>query len=121
MDPVLRFEQVSHAYGPVAVFDDLSFSLARGQIGCLLIAVDGREHQLDRPLGGQAFGLQRVGQAQAAHGEVWPFGAAAVQLALHVLAFAQLGAGRQPGQLLRLVLAVQVGRAHLGQPHAQLA
>jgi len=36
VDPVLRFEQVSHAYGPVAVFDDLSFSLARGQIGCLL-------------------------------------------------------------------------------------
>jgi len=36
MAPVLRFDQVSHAYGTVGVFHDLSFSLARGQIGCLL-------------------------------------------------------------------------------------
>ncbi len=36
MDPVLRFDQVSHAYGKVGVFQNLSFSLARGQIGCLL-------------------------------------------------------------------------------------
>ena len=36
MDSVLRLDKVSHAYGAVGVFDDLSFSLARGQIGCLL-------------------------------------------------------------------------------------
>jgi iron(III) transport system ATP-binding protein len=36
MDPVLRFDQVSHCYGNVCVFDGVSFSLARGQIGCLL-------------------------------------------------------------------------------------
>ncbi|MBY0437833.1 MAG: ABC transporter ATP-binding protein [Burkholderiales bacterium] len=36
MDTVLRFDQVSHAYGAVGVFHDLSFSLARGQIVCLL-------------------------------------------------------------------------------------
>jgi len=36
MDAVLRFDQVSHAYGQARVFDGLSFSLARGQIGCLL-------------------------------------------------------------------------------------
>ncbi|MBC7778769.1 MAG: ABC transporter ATP-binding protein [Proteobacteria bacterium] len=36
MDAVLRFDRVSHCYGDVCVFDQLSFTLARGQIGCLL-------------------------------------------------------------------------------------
>jgi len=36
MNPVLRFDQVSHCYGELCVFDRLSFTLARGQIGCLL-------------------------------------------------------------------------------------
>jgi hypothetical protein len=90
-----------------------------GQVGGLLVAVDGREDQLDGPLGGQAFGFQRVGQAQAADGDVGAEGAAAVELAVHILAFAQRGAGGQPGQFLRQVLAVQEGRAHLGELHAQ--
>jgi len=33
------------------------------QITGLVAAVDGAEHQFDRPLGGDALGLQRVGQA----------------------------------------------------------
>jgi hypothetical protein len=52
-----------------------------GEIGRLLVALDRREQQLDRPLGGQALGLQRVGEAEAADDEVGPCRAAAVELA----------------------------------------
>jgi iron(III) transport system ATP-binding protein len=34
--PLLEVEHLSHDYGPLAVVRDLSFSLARGLIGCLL-------------------------------------------------------------------------------------
>ncbi len=36
MNPVLRFDQVSHCYGSVCVFEGVSFVLERGTIGCLL-------------------------------------------------------------------------------------
>ena len=40
----------------------------------------GREHQFDRPLGGETFGLERIGQPEAADDDVGPRGAAAVEL-----------------------------------------
>ena len=53
--------------------------------------MDRGEDQFDGPFGGQPFGLQRVGEAEAADGQVGPGGAGAVQLPVHVLAFGQDG------------------------------
>lgn len=63
--------------------------------------------------------MQRVGQAEAADGDVGSLGAAAVELAFDVLALAQACASWQPGQFLRHVSALQKGRADFGQHHAQ--
>ena len=71
------------------------------QIGRLLVAMDGGEQQLDRPLRRQAFRLQRVGEAEAADRDIGLGGAAAVELAFHVLAFAQQRAGGQQRQFVR--------------------
>jgi hypothetical protein len=87
----------------------------------LLVALDGGEHELNGPFGGQAFGLQGVGQAQTTHHHVGLVGQAAVELFLHVLAFAQAGACWQPSQLGGHVVAVQVRGANFNQLHAQLA
>ena len=67
------------------------------------------------------FGLQRVGQAQAADHDVGLGGAAAVELVFHVLAFAQERAFGQQRQFFGHVLAVQVRRADLGERHAEFA
>ena len=56
----------------------------------LLVALDGREQQLDRPFRRQALRLQRIGQPQAADDQVRTRGAAAVELLLDVLALAEL-------------------------------
>jgi hypothetical protein len=69
-----------------------------GEIGCLLVALDRREDQLDRPLGGQALGLQRVGEAKAADDEIRPSGATAVELRVDVLALDDVGALGQQRQ-----------------------
>ena len=41
-----------------------------GQIARLFVEMDRREDQFDGPFGGQPFGLQRIGEAKAADGEV---------------------------------------------------
>ena len=41
-----------------------------GEIPRLFEAVDRREHQLDRPLGGDALRLERIGEAEAADNEI---------------------------------------------------
>ncbi len=92
-----------------------------GQVGRLVEALDRREHQFDRPLGGHAFGLQRIGQAEATDHQVRRGGAAAIELPVDILAFAEHGAGRQPGQFLRKMAAMQERRADFDQRHAQLA
>src|SRR6476646_11080308 len=84
-----------------------------GQVGCLLVALYWREQQLDRPLGGQALGLERVRQTQAAHHEVRSRVPAAVELPLDVLALAERGMRGQQCQLLRQDLAVQIRRPGL--------
>ena len=80
--------------------------------------MDGAEHQLNRPLGDKALGLEGVGQAHAANHQVGAGGAQAIELAFDVLAFAELGGGRQQGQLLGHQQAIEVGGAHLHQLHA---
>jgi hypothetical protein len=57
------------------------------QVAGLLVTLHGREHQLNRPLGGEAIGFQRVGQAQATDHQVGLVGEAAVELQLQRLAF----------------------------------
>ena len=43
-----------------------------GQVAGLLEALDRREHQLDRPLGREAFRFERVGKSEPADDEVPP-------------------------------------------------
>ena len=89
-----------------------------GQVGRLLVALDRREDQLDRPLGRQALGLERIGEAQAADDEVGRGGAAAVELALDILAFGQQRCRRAAGRVpAARMLTVQIGRADLDELH----
>ena len=69
-----------HAFASGREFDAPAQRAAKefGQVCGLLITLDGREHQLNRPLGGQALRLQRIGQAQAADHDVGRGGVAAV-------------------------------------------
>ena len=83
--------------------------------------MDGAEHQLDRPFGGDALGLERIGQPQAADHQIGAGRPHPLQLALDVLSLAHLGAAGQQGQLLGHQLPIQVGGAHLHQLHAALA
>ena len=70
----------------------------------------------------EALGLERIGEAEAADHEVRARGAAAVELAVDVLAFAEQRRPRGSSVELRgQVLAVQVGRADLDRLHRQLA
>ena len=80
--------------------------------------MDRAEHQLNRPLGDKALRLERIGQAHAAHNQVGAGGPQAIELAFHVLTFAELGRGRQQGQLLGHQQAIEVGGAHLHELHA---
>jgi hypothetical protein len=52
-----------------------------GEIGRLLVALHRREDEFDRPLGGDALGLERIGEAQSADGEIGLRRAAAIELA----------------------------------------
>ena len=92
-----------------------------GEIAGLLVALDRREDELDRPLGGHPLGLERVGQAQTADHQVRPVGGAAVELTFDVLALAEARFRGQQGQLFGQVLTVQEGGADLDRRHAQLA
>ncbi len=92
-----------------------------GEVGGLLVALDRREHQFDRPFGRHALGLQRIGEAEPAHHEIGPRGAAAVELPVDVLPFAQRDVRRQQLEFLGEMLAMQIGRADLDQLHRQFA
>ncbi len=92
-----------------------------GQVAGLVEAVDRREDQLDRPLGREALGLERIGEAEAAHGEVGPRRAHAVELPLDVLALASASPAGSSGSSAATICAVEVGRADLDQLHAEFA
>ena len=92
---------------------------ARGEVARLVVTVDRREHEFDRPFGGEAFRLERIGEPKAADHEIRLLGTAAVQLALHVLPFAEPRAGGQLADFLGEVLALQIGRSDLDGLHAE--
>src|ERR1700742_67858 len=60
-----------------------------GEVAGLLVALDGREDEFDRPFGGDALRLQRIGKAETADHEIGPRIAAAVELTVDVLSFAE--------------------------------
>jgi len=91
------------------------------QIGRLLVSLNWREDQLDRPLGGHALCLERVGEAEAAHNEIGHCRATTVELPFHILAFAERHARWQQRQLGGKMGAVQIGATDFNQLHRQLA
>ena len=91
------------------------------EIAGLVIALNRREDQLDRPLGGHALGFERIGQPQPANHQIGLQGPAAIKLALDMLPFRQRDRIRQQCQLTRQMLPVQIGRTDFGEGHLQLA
>ena len=65
----------------------------------MFVALDRREQEFDRPFRRDAFGLQRIGEAEPAHDEIGGRGAAAVELPIDVLALAQQRPVRQKREL----------------------
>ena len=83
--------------------------------------MDGCEDEFDGPFGGQALGFERVGEAEAADREIGAGGAGAGELAVDVLAFADLRAGGQKVEVRADERIVDVGRADLDRGHAAFA
>lgn len=83
--------------------------------------MDRAEHQLDRPLSGDALRLERVGKTKTADDDVGARRMTTVELALDILALRQGGALRQQVELGCHQLPMQVGRADLERAHAELA
>jgi hypothetical protein len=83
--------------------------------------LDGGENQFDGPLGRQALGFKRVGQAQTTHHDVGGSGVTTIELVFHMLALGDMRAWGQQGQFLGHQLAMQIGRSYFIQHHAQLA
>ncbi len=79
------------------------------------------EYELDRPFRRQPLGLQRIGEAEAADGEIGPGGADAVELPFDVLAFGDHRAFGQEVEIGAEDVAVQVGGADLDRGHAAFA
>src|ERR1700749_2257367 len=61
-----------------------------GEIGRLLVTLDRGEHELDGPLRRHAFRFERVRETETADDEIGARRAAAIELALDVLPFAEL-------------------------------
>ena len=92
-----------------------------GKVTGLLVTMDRREHELDRPLGGKPFSFQRIGKAETTNCDVGTGGAATIKLLVHVLTFAEHDIGRQQRNLLRHMLGMQVRGADLDQFHTEFA
>ena len=90
-----------------------------GEVTRLVEAVNRREHQFDRPLGGKSLRLERIGKAQAADREVRAVGTDAVQLALDILPLADPGILRQAGKIGGQVRAVKLRRPDHDRDNAQ--
>ena len=65
--------------------------------------------------------LQRIGKPEPADHEVGGCRIASIELPFHILALHERGSGRQQGELIGQVRAMQVGRADLDQWHAEFA
>src|SRR6056297_3160964 len=92
-----------------------------GKIARLFVEMHRGEDQLDGPFGGEPFGLERVGEAEAADREIGPRGAAAFELQVHVLTFCNLWAFGQKIEIGAENGLVQVGGADLEGLHAAFA
>ena len=82
--------------------------------------MDRRENEFDRPFRGHARCLQRIGEAKATHDEIWFVSAATVELLVDILSFAKPRLRGKPLEFLRQQVAIEVRRADLERPHAQL-
>lgn len=91
-----------------------------GQITGLLVALDRREDELDRPFRRQAFHLKRVGKAQAADGDIRALVVATIKLLIDILTFAHQHIVRQRVEFRRHQRLVQEGGAHFQGDHAKL-
>jgi hypothetical protein len=69
----------------------------------------------------KSLGLQRIGEAQSADDQIGLLASAPIQLPLDVLPLGQPDLAGQQRQLRGEVTPVKVGRADLGEPHAELA
>ena len=92
-----------------------------GKVAGLFVEMHRGEHQFDGPFGGQALGLQRVGKAKAADGQIGAGGAGAGELFVDVLTFGDHRAFGQQGQFRGQQIAVQEGGADLDRGHAAFA
>src|SRR6056297_1451389 len=120
----LRNDEGGGSFGGLPVQRGAAVERAReecGQVAGLFVEMDGGEHELDGPFGGQPLGLERVGEAEAADREVGAGGVAAVELALDILALGEGGAGVETGEVGADDRLVDVGCAHLERRHAAFA
>jgi hypothetical protein len=92
-----------------------------GKIGRLIEAMDRREDQLDRPLGPQTLGLQRIGQTQTADREIGAILAQPIELPFEILTLGEAHAFGQEAHLLGHELTIEERRTHLDQLHAAFA
>ena len=92
-----------------------------GEIARLLITLDRREDELDRPLGREALRLQRISKTKATNDEIGTRCATAIELPVDVLAFAQRRTFWEEFKFGRDKLTIDIGRADLDRIHRQFA
>src|SRR6185295_11393019 len=90
-----------------------------GEIGGLLVALDRREDQLDRPLGRDTFRFEGIGETQPADHQIGTSVATAIELLVDILPFTQQNVRRQQVEVRTEVLAVDIGTADFEQLHRQ--
>ena len=83
--------------------------------------MDRGEDEFDGPFRGQALGFERIGEAEAADGQVGTRGFAAVELEIDILAFGDHRAFRQKIEIRADETLVEIGRADLDRSHAAFA
>ena len=91
------------------------------KVARLFVEMDRREDQFDGPFGGQTLGLQRIGKAEAADGQIGACGADAVQLPVNVLPFGHRRASRDQVKIWANKTFVNVGLPNLHGLHPAFA
>ena len=91
------------------------------QIACLVIALNRRKHEFNRPLRPQPARFQRIREAQSTNGKIRMLRFTARELLFDVLSFAQHRAGRQQRKFGIRKEPIEIRRADLHQRHATLA
>ena len=86
----------------------------------MFVALDRREQEFDRPLRRDALRFQGIREAESTHDQIGRRGAAAVELPIDVLAFAEQRPMGQKRKLGRHERPVEIGRSDLDGNHAEL-